>query len=170
MPELAPMGFVAGAELVGAWIDDLPLPLLVYRGALEAGDEEKTREEAEAKARGAGWRVSWTMNQGAAGERHCHTTTHEAVFVLAGQTRVRYGAAGDTLIALAAGDVAFHPAGAFHEGAGDSPEVVTAGAYPIGAVPWDWHTEALGPAEDRRIRALSSPPHPVGGGTIAELV
>lgn len=170
MSELSRMGFVAGCEVEGAWIDDLPLPLLVYRRALEHRDGDKAREEAEAKARGAGWRVVWILRQGAAGERHCHTTTHEAVFVLAGDTRVRYGSEGKTVAHLGAGDVAFHPAGAFHAGAGDSPDVVTAGASPVAAAPFDWHTESLGVDERARIRAVPTPPHPIAGGSLTDLL
>ncbi len=169
MPELVYMGSAGGVPVEGARIDGLPLPLLVYRGALDTPDVERARTAAEIKAGVCGWQLSWTSAAGIAPERHCHTTTHEAVFVLSGKTRVRYGAAGDTVVDLWAGDVVFHPAGTFHEGAGDEGDVVTAGAYPFGAPAWDWHTADVGPEEWDRIRVLEEPGHPITGGLVTEI-
>ncbi len=170
MPELMHLGSAGGVPVEGAHIDGLPLPLLVYRGALDAPDPERARAAAEGKARVCGWQLAWTNTAGIAAERHCHTTTHEAVFVLHGKATVRYGAAGDTSAELWAGDVVFHPAGTFHQGAGDEDGIVTAGAYPVAAAPWDWHTTGLTPDEWARIRSLEEPPHPITGGLITEIV
>lgn len=167
--ELTPFGRVGGIELEAVAVDDLPLRLVVYRRALAAPGGEVSRAAAEEAARATGWQIGWSWPRGAAAERHCHTTTHEAVFVLHGTTRVRYGAAGDVEVELEAGDVVFHPAGLFHEGAGDSPDVETAGAYPAGAAGWDWHTGSLGAADLSRIRALPAPENPVVGGGVAGL-
>lgn len=159
-----------GVVIEAASVDDLRLPLVVYRGALDATDGRVSRDAAAAAARDSGWELQWVLAQGAAGEPHYHSTTHEAVFVLEGRTRVRYGVEGDVEAELEAGDVVFHPAGCFHEGAGDTGRVRTGGAYPVGGVPWDWRGD---PPDDEllaRMNELPAPPHPVLGGSIEELL
>lgn len=159
-----------GIEVEAAQVDDLRLPLLVYRRVLIPRDGVVTREAAAVAAESSGWELQWVLQQGAAGRPHYHSTTHEVVFVLRGRTRVRYGVEGDVEAELEVGDAVFHPAGCFHAGAGDTGRVQTAGAYPVDGEPWDWQNNRPTPDVLARMNELPAPPHPVIGGSVEDVL
>jgi uncharacterized protein YjlB len=109
------------------------LPLLLYRGVLDAGagDPAASLELLFAQH---GWTGAW--RDGIYAFHHFHSTTHEVLGVARGSAAVRLGGEGGDALDLAAGDVVVIPAGVGHklERAGDGFLVV--GAYPDGRA-WD---------------------------------
>jgi uncharacterized protein YjlB len=130
------------------------LPLIVYRGALDAAPGCAATCEAMFAANG--WSSAW--RNGIYADHHYHSTAHEVLGIAAGTVRVRLGGRQGATVELRAGDVVVIPAGVAHKNEGASPDLLVVGAYPDGQSP-DMH----GPASQqlkrdlRRIRAVPLP-------------
>ena len=111
------------------------LPLILYRGALEAGGDAAA--SCVALFDRNGWTGAW--KNGVYAHHHYHSTAHEVLGVTAGWVRVRLGGEGGQTVELRAGDVVVIPAGVAHKNEGASPTFwssapIRAGRPPICAV------------------------------------
>ena len=122
---------------------------------------------AAARARFAehGWGGSWV--DGVFPFHHFHSTSHEALAVVAGRATLELGGPQGEAFDVAAGDVLVLPAGTGHRRASSDGGFTVVGAYPAGQEDYDL-LRGDDPAEveaaRERIAALGAPPQdPVGG-------
>ena len=102
---------------------------------------------------------------------HFHSTSHEALAVVAGRATIELGGPQGRAFEVEAGDVLVLPAGTGHRRATDRNGFTVAGAYPAGQEDYDL-LRGDDPAEvaaaRERIARLPAPPEdPVGGEGIA---
>ena len=112
-----------------------------------------------------GWGGSWV--DGVFGFHHFHSTSHEALAVVAGRATLELGGPQGRRFDVSAGDVLVLPAGTGHRRASSDPGFTVVGAYPAGQEDYD---VLRGDDPDEveaaraRIAALGPPPQgPVGG-------
>jgi uncharacterized protein YjlB len=147
----------------GADIPNHPrFPVLVYRG-IEAVEDADTARELFASH---GWGGSWVAS--VFDFHHFHSTSHEALAVVAGRATIELGGPQGEAFEVAAGDVLVLPAGTGHRRATPREGFTVVGAYPAGQEDYDLLREGLGEAElaaaRERIASLGVPPEdPVGG-------
>lgn len=122
------------------------LPLLVYRGVIEAGGRDPASACETLFGRNH-WRRAW--RNGIYKYDHFHAHTHEVLGILRGHVRVRFGGEAGLTVELDAGDVVVIPAGVGHKNVGASADLLVVGAYPGGREPdictgtsWE-HTHAI---------------------------
>src|SRR6185312_1108590 len=104
-----------------------PLPMLVYKSALNLGGDAEREIETLFAANGWGhgqWR------NGIFPFVHYHSMIHEALGIARGHARVRFGGNGGEELALSPGDIAVLPAGTGHQRLSDGGGLVVIGAYP----------------------------------------
>jgi uncharacterized protein YjlB len=115
--------------------DDVPnnplLPLVVYRSALAPGGDVAARCE-EMFSRNL-WPAAW--RNGVYGHHHYHSTAHEALGIVNGSVRVRFGGEHGDTMEVSAGDVVVIPAGVAHKREAASADLLIVGAYPRGQHP-----------------------------------
>jgi uncharacterized protein YjlB len=140
-------------------------PVLIYH------DVEAIDGAAAARALFAehGWGGSWV--NGVFDFHHFHSTSHEALAVVAGTATIELGGPQGRAFEVAAGDVLVLPAGTGHRRATARDGFTVVGAYPAGQENYDL-LRGDDPAEveaaRRRIEALPAPPEdPVGGEGVA---
>jgi uncharacterized protein YjlB len=123
------------------------LPLIVYRGVLDAGPEAAAACESlfAANRWSGGWRG------GVYPYHHYHSTAHEALGIVAGSAKVLFGGDGGEIVELHAGDVVVILAGVAHKGEAASPDLLIVGAYPGGRGP-----DLRVPGKGDRERALAN--------------
>ena len=102
---------------------------------------------------------------------HFHSTSHEALAVVAGRATIELGGPQGQAFEVAAGDVLVLPAGTGHRRATERNGFTVVGAYPAGQEDYDL-LRGDDPAEveaaRERIAALGPPPQdPVGGQGVA---
>jgi uncharacterized protein YjlB len=112
-----------------------------------------------------GWGGSWV--DGVFDFHHFHSTSHEALGVVAGEATLELGGPEGSAFEVAAGDVLVLPAGTGHRRACSCAGFTVVGAYPKGQEDYDL-LRGEDPAEvaaaQKRIAALGAPPtDPVGG-------
>jgi uncharacterized protein YjlB len=107
------------------------VPLVVYRGALDTGRDAAAA--CEALFAQNGWSGGW--RGGVYPYHHYHSTAHEALGIVAGSARVRFGGDDGEVVEVRAGDVVVIPAGVAHKGEAASPDLLIVGAYPGGKGP-----------------------------------
>src|SRR5919109_398805 len=141
-------------------------PVLIYHGvdAPAAGAEAARRLFAQ-----QGWGGSWVND--VLDFHHFHSTSHEALAVVAGRARLELGGPQGEAFDVAAGDVLVLPAGTGHRRASLDARFTVVGAYPAGQENYDL-LRGVDPAEveaaRERIAALGPPPEdPVGGEGVA---
>jgi uncharacterized protein YjlB len=139
--------------------------VLVYRGvdaAAEGPDAAKTLFAQH------GWGGSW-MN-GVFDFHHFHSTSHEALAVVAGRATLELGGPQGRAFEVAEGDVLVLPAGTGHRRAASDQGFTVVGAYPAGQEDYDilrGDDPAEVEAARERIAALGPPPQdPVGGAGV----
>jgi uncharacterized protein YjlB len=131
-----------------------PLPLVVYRGALEeSGDRAGVCERMFAQH---GWADGW--RNGIYPHHHYHSTAHEALGIASGQARVRLGGEDGQVVLLNAGDVVVIPAGIAHKCEAATSDLLVIGAYPRGQRP-DMCSAEPGQHE-RALAAIAAVPLP----------
>jgi uncharacterized protein YjlB len=135
--------------------------VLVYRGVGAVTDAAATR----ALFAEHGWRGSWV--DGIFPFHHFHSTSHEALAVVAGRATVELGGPQGETFEVSAGDVLVLPAGTGHRRASDRDGFTVVGAYPAGQEDYDL-LRGDDPAEveaaRERIATLPAPSQdPVGG-------
>jgi len=132
------------------------LPLMVYRGAVKAGGDKAAEECLSLFAR-HGWSNGWT--DGIYPYHHFHATTHEALGIVKGSVRVRFGGIDGPVVAVEAGDAIVIPAGVSHCNEGASDDLVVVGAYPGECEP-DMKrrgSDEIGGAARKEVRAVPVP-------------
>jgi uncharacterized protein YjlB len=125
--DLEPLSFVFADD---GLVPNNRLPFLVYKRAIEVGGghAEKT---IELLFGANGWGDMW--RNGVYDFPHYHATVHEALGIVRGQARVRFGGDRGQEIEVRAGDVAILPAGTGHQCLSASADFSVVGAYPPGA-------------------------------------
>jgi uncharacterized protein YjlB len=108
------------------------LPLLIYRGVLDAGGGDPAAA-CETLFAGNHWQGAW--RNGIYNYDHFHAHTHETLGIVRGHVRVRFGGEGGLAVELDAGDVVVIPAGVGHKNLGASRDLLVVGAYPGGREP-----------------------------------
>lgn len=130
-------------------------PLAVYRAALPLDGRDPAADCEALFARnnwGGGWR------NGVYAHHHYHATSHEALGIVRGEAKVRFGGARGPVVAVRAGDVVVIPAGVGHRSEGASPDLLVVGAYPDGRAPDMWTEKSADRAEAmKRIRRVPIP-------------
>ena len=139
--------------------------VLVYRGVEAVTDAGAARALFAAH----GWGGSWVA--GVFDFHHFHSTSHEALAVVAGRATIELGGPQGQPFEVAAGDVLVLPAGTGHRRATPRDGFTVVGAYPAGQEDYDL-LRGDDPAEveaaRERIAALPAPPQdPVGGEGVA---
>ena len=141
-------------------------PVLLYHGVEETGRGADAARELFARH---GWGGSWV--DGIFPFHHFHSTSHEALAVVAGTATVELGGPQGRSFAVAAGDVLVLPAGTGHKRATASGDFTVVGAYPAGQEDYDLlrgDDSAEVEAARRRIADLPAPDDdPVGGEGVA---
>ncbi len=145
--------------------------LIVHRGAVKTQGDRAAGECLRLFAHN-GWGGGWT--NGIYRFHHFHATTHEALGIVRGRVRVRFGGKSGPVVAVEAGDAVVIPAGVSHCNEGASDDLVVVGAYPgehgpdMQRLGSDEMTEAV----RKRVRAVPVPEaDPVFGkdGPLAEI-
>jgi uncharacterized protein YjlB len=132
-------------------------PVLIYRG-VDVSD-------ARALFAAHGWGGAWV--NGIFDFHHFHSTSHEALAIVAGTATVELGGPQGASFEVSAGDVLVLPAGTGHRRATARNGFTVVGAYPAGQEDYDLLREADAAAR-ARIEALPAPPQdPVGGEGVA---
>lgn len=107
------------------------LPLLVYRGVLPlTGDAPSACEKLFDSH---DWPSAW--RNGVYPYHHFHSTAHEALGIVRGTAKVRFGGETGQVVTVRAGDVVVIPAGVGHKNEGASSDLLIIGAYPAGQDP-----------------------------------
>jgi uncharacterized protein YjlB len=140
--------------------------VLVYRDVDAARDGA---EAARALFAEHGWGGSWVNSVFTF--HHFHSTSHEALAVVAGRATLELGGPQGAAFDVTAGDVLVLPAGTGHRRASSEGGFTVVGAYPAGQEDYDL-LRGDDPAEveaaRERIAALGAPPQdPVGGEGVA---
>jgi uncharacterized protein YjlB len=142
-------------------------PVLVYRGvdAIARGADTARALFAE-----HGWGGSWV--DGVFDFHHFHSTSHEALAVVAGAATLELGGPQGEAFDVAAGDVLVLPAGTGHRRATARDGFTVVGAYPAGQEDYDLlrgdDPDEVAAARER-IAALPAPPEdPVGGPGVGQ--
>jgi uncharacterized protein YjlB len=142
-------------------------PVLIYHDVDAAADGP---DAARALFAEHGWGGSWV--DGVFDFHHFHSTSHEALAVVAGAARLELGGPRGEAFDVAAGDVLVLPAGTGHRRASARDGFTVVGAYPAGQEDYDLlrgdDPDGVAAARER-IAALPAPPEdPVGGAGVGE--
>ncbi len=104
------------------------LPLILYKGVVEFGDEEpeKVLQDLIASHQwGNGWVVESIYHF-----HHFHSCAHEVVAFARGKGTIQFGGPDGPIVEVEAGDAAVIPAGVGHKRLDDAPGFSVVGAYP----------------------------------------
>lgn len=122
------------------------LPLIVYRGALDAESDDGERRFKEL-FKANGWGGSWVDS--IYPFHHYHSTAHEVLGIARGSVRVQFGGRGGPTVEVQAGDAVFIPAGVGHCRVSREAGLSVVGAYPEGQ---DWDLRREGETDKEAIR------------------
>jgi uncharacterized protein YjlB len=140
--------------------DEIPnhpsFAVLVYRGV---------EEDPRALFAAHGWGGSWV--DGVFDFHHFHSTSHEALGVLAGSAVLELGGPQGSSFEVSAGDVLVLPAGTGHRRATARNGFTVTGAYPAGQEDYDLLRAADDAARSRIARVPVPEQDPVGGEGVA---
>src|SRR5215211_2531957 len=119
-------------------------PVLIYHGVDTAASSADAARELFARH---GWGGSWV--DGVFGFHHFHSTSHEALAVVAGRATLELGGPQGAEFDVAAGDVLVLPAGTGHRRASSDGAFTVVGAYPRGQEDYDLGREGDDAARER---------------------
>ncbi len=131
-------------------VPNSPLPFLVYKGAV-AIDNAHPEKTVEGLFGANGWGDMW--RNGIYDYLHYHATVHEALGVVRGHARVRFGGDKGKEFEIETGDVAILPAGTGHQCLSASRDFSVVGAYPPGA-----KMQITRPTPENHAKALKTIP------------
>ncbi|WP_222128239.1 cupin domain-containing protein [Roseomonas gilardii] len=133
------------------WMPNNPaLPVLIYHGAVQAGDPDAIEADLRANRWRPDWR--WTVYS----FHHYHSTGHEALACVSGSANLMLGGEGGTQVSVGAGDLLVLPAGTGHCLIRSAPDFLLVGAYPDGQ-----HIDLLrSPADAATLRHIAAVPLP----------
>ena len=131
-----------------------PLPVLVYRRALEDGTFGRLFERN-------GWSGVW--HDGVYDFDHYHSNAHEVLGVARGHARLQLGGSSGRPIEVGRGDVLVLPAGTGHRCLDSSSDFEMVGAYPPGQAHYDICRERSPEAELRISKVTLPTTDPVHG-------
>src|SRR3954462_1915289 len=137
-------------------------PVLVYRGVDAAA---RGADAARALFADHGWGGSWV--DGVFDFHHFHSTSHEALAVVAGAATLELGGPQGQAFDVAAGDVLVLPAGTGHRRATARDGFQVVGAYPAGQEDYALLRAADQEARDRTAALPPPAEDPVGGDGVA---
>jgi uncharacterized protein YjlB len=140
-------------------------PVLIYHGVDGVADGPDAARRLFAAH---GWGGSWV--DGVFDFHHFHSTSHEALAVVAGAATIELGGPQGEAFDVAAGDVLALPAGTGHRRATARDGFTVVGAYPAGQEDYDLlrgdDPDEVAAARER-IAALGAPREdPVGGAGV----
>ncbi|PRY65209.1 uncharacterized protein YjlB [Vreelandella songnenensis] len=140
-----------------------PLPVLIYRRALDAHSAEERAEGFEALFKRHGWPPAWRYHL--YDFDHFHSTAHEALGIFRGQARARLGGPDGRDVMLNEGDVLVLPAGVGHASLEADDDFCMVGAYPPGQAPEIERGDPakLAEAQARVAKVTVPSTSPVGG-------
>lgn len=110
-------------------IPNSPLPLLIYRAAIDVNGKDPAAVFEELFTKN-GWQGTW--RDGIYSYHHYHSTAHEVLGVYAGEAKVQLGGEKGLVADIRLGDVVIIPAGVGHINLGASHDFGVVGAYPEG--------------------------------------
>lgn len=151
--DVEPLTFVFADD---GLVPNNPLPFLVYKAAVDVGDDPEKTIEGLFGANG--WGDMW--RNGVYDYLHYHATVHEALGVARGHARVRFGGDKGKEFEIAAGDVAILPAGTGHQCISASRDFSVVGAYPPGP-----KMHVTRPTPENHAKALKTIPEVKPPGT-----
>lgn len=129
------------------------LPVIVYRGAFDAGTKDLAGEMERAFERN-GWPAQW--RDGVYDFHHYHSTAHEVLGFAGGEARLMLGGENGRAVTVRTGDVAVLPTGTGHCRIEASADFLVIGAYPKGAK-WDICRSAPDEAAVKRMAEMGWP-------------
>ena len=160
--ELMEIATKNGIKVYGAFVDNLSLPLLIYRNVFKKSTQKKTINSYLAKNN---WTANgWSWGSGASTTPHYHDNCHETLVVVRGYANIKWGINGDIVGTANEGDVIFQPSGLYHAGDGCSNDCVTLGIYPKGSPSWYFCYDGPNQKQKQSINKVSIPDDPVFGG------
>jgi uncharacterized protein YjlB len=106
-----------------------PLPMLVYRGAIDVSAVHDPAATMEKLFGQNGWGHGMWRN-GIYPFVHYHSQIHEVLGIAKGSARVRFGGDKGEVLDVKAGDIAVLPAGTGHQRLSLSEDLLVIGAYP----------------------------------------
>jgi uncharacterized protein YjlB len=112
----------------GAIPNNPTLPLVIYPAALDLAGTAYPEGGIERMFAANDWGDMW--RNGIYPYAHYHSQIHEAMAVVRGRAKVRFGGENGEEIELSAGDVAILPAGTGHQSLWVAPDLMVIGAYP----------------------------------------
>lgn len=104
------------------------LPLVILPAVLDLSGTAYPEDSVEQMFTGNQWGDTW--RNGIYPYVHYHSQIHEAMAIVRGRARVRFGGDSGQEIDLAQGDVVILPAGTGHQSLWVSPDLMVIGAYP----------------------------------------
>lgn len=144
-----------------------PLPVLLYRHAVDKQQTEARATAFEALFERHGWPPSWRYHL--YDFQHFHSNTHEALGVFRGHARAQLGGPNGPTLTLEEGDVLVLPAGTGHACLEDEGDFCMVGAYPAGYQPdLERGDPAKFAAAAKRVAGVALPEKaPIGGSLTA---
>jgi uncharacterized protein YjlB len=104
------------------------LPLVIFPAALNLSGTAYPEDNIEKMFERNAWGDTW--RNGIYPYVHYHSQIHEAMAIVRGRARVRFGGENGEEIDLGPGDVAVLPAGTGHQSLWVSPDLLVIGTYP----------------------------------------